>query len=408
MLRIFISFYLFIVLTLVGLSSLLDTLMLENINESKQIEALAESLQFVKSEVDIQQLQRSRHLSAKRLSAVSLALAPSQKVHFQKQGYIISYGEGDTPNIYTQLPNGDYLQVRFITNNRSTGIILWYRIAFFTLLALLVALWTWPLWRDIKKLENAARSVQADGSIEAVNLSASSNLNVISQALANLSQQVRNLLNNQRELTSAVAHEFRTPLARLKFSMASLPESALQTDMQEDLNELDRLTQEMLEFSQSEHHTPELSIAEIPIREMTQGLIEGLPKQYSEKFQIDNVCKDNTLIADGHFVERALLNLINNALKYAKHHIQVSSEVTQERLLLIVEDDGPGIPLDLRDKIFDAFYRPDQSRARDKGGAGLGLATVKKIQQWHAGEVWVEDSLLGGARFVLSYPHKIR
>lgn len=70
----------------------------------------------------------------------------------------------------------------------------------------------------------------------------------------------------------------------------------------------------------------------------------------------------------------------------------------------MVEDDGPGVPKDLREKIFDAFYRPDKSRTRDKGGAGLGLATVKKIQQWHNGQVWVEDSELGGARFVLSYP----
>ncbi|BDX08340.1 ATP-binding protein [Planctobacterium marinum] len=406
MLRIFISFYLFIVLALVGLTSLLDTLMLENTSENKQIESLAQSLRFVQQDTDIAELNDSAHLSAQKIPSSSLALAPSQEIQFQQQGYIISYETDDTPNIYTQLPDGHYLQVKMAENDRPIGVIFWYRIAFFTLLALLVALWTWPLWRDIKKLEKAARSVQTDGSIESVNLSPSSNLNVISQALDNLSQQVRNLLNNQRELTSAVAHEFRTPLARLKFSMATLPDSTLQTDMQEDLNELDRLTQEMLEFSQSEHHTPELSVAEIPVKEMTQALIAGLPKQHTEKISINNLCQEHTLIADGHFVERALLNLINNALKYAEQRIQVSSEVTQSGLLLVVEDDGPGIPQDLRSKIFDAFYRPDQSRTRDKGGAGLGLATVKKIQQWHGGVVWVGDSELGGARFVLSYPYQ--
>lgn len=403
MLRIFVSFYLFIVVALIGSSSVLEYLMFSDESDNRQLETFAHSLALVKTDADIAHLTSHNNLSVTKISPQQLSLGPEQKALFEQQGYILSYGSDDTPYIYAPLPDGQYLQVQLESNQRTT-LFVWYRIAFFTLLAFLVALWTWPLWRDIKKLERSARSVQPDGSINAIDVSPSSSMHVVAEALANLSQQVRRLLNNQRELTSAVAHEFRTPLARLKFSMASLPESSLAQDMQEDLNELDRLTQEMLEFSQSEHHTPELSVAEIPIKEMAQMLIDALPPHHKQKVTIENDCEETTLMADGHFVERALLNLLNNALKYAQHTVRVSSASQKQQLLLMVEDDGPGVPKDLREKIFDAFYRPDKSRTRDKGGAGLGLATVKKIQQWHNGQVWVEDSELGGARFVLSYP----
>lgn len=403
MLRIFVSFYLFIVVALIGSSSVLEYLMFSDESDNRQLETFAHSLALVKTDADIAHLASHSSLTVSKIAPQQLSLGAAQKDSFAQQGYILSYGTDDTPYIYTPLPDGHYLQVQMATNQRA-NLFVWYRIAFFTLLAFLVALWTWPLWRDIKKLERSARSVQPDGSINGIDLSPSSSMHVVAEALLNLSQQVRRLLNNQRELTSAVAHEFRTPLARLKFSMASLPESPLARDMQEDLNELDRLTQEMLEFSQFEHHTPELSVAEIPVKEMTQMLIDALPPHHKQKITIENACTDSTLIADGHFVERALLNLLNNALKYAQHSVRISSESQQQQLLLMVEDDGPGVPQDLREKIFDAFYRPDKSRTRDKGGAGLGLATVKKIQQWHNGQVWVEDSELGGARFVLSYP----
>lgn len=404
MLRIFVSFYLFIVIALVGLSSLLDNLIFRAEPESPYLESLAHAISFIDSEQALERLSKDPLFSGTKIQKQQLALDVEQQRRFQQQGYILSYGSNDTPYIYIELDEQHYLQVRVSPAERAPNQLLWYRIIFFTLLAMLVALWTWPIWRDIKKLEKAARSVKPDGSINASELSASSSLNVISDALASLSQQVRNLLNNQRELTSAVAHEFRTPLARLKFAMASQPDSPQKWAMEDDLNELNRLTQEMLEFSQSEHHTPELSIAEIPVQDMVQALLNALPPHHIEKLKIENQCQPLLLNADGHFVERAVLNLLNNAIKYARQDIQISASLHNMDIHITVEDDGPGIEADLRDKIFDAFYRPDKSRNRDKGGAGLGLATVKRIQQWHKGKVWVEDSKLGGAKFVLSYP----
>jgi two-component system OmpR family sensor kinase len=206
-------------------------------------------------------------------------------------------------------------------------------------------------------------------------------------------------------LTGAVAHEFRTPLARLKFALESLPQGSKKNSMSEDLAELDALIREMLEFSESVHHQPELSIAEIAVAELVAKLIDRLPSSLRQGIDIHNRCENVILQADGHFVERAVLNLITNSLKYAESKIDIRTVQQQGALLIVVEDDGSGVPESLRDKVFDPFYRPDKSRTRHQGGAGLGLATVKRIQQWHQGDCWVEKSTMGGAKFILSYPH---
>lgn len=404
MIRIFVSFYLFIVVALVSLSALLDNMIASQDNDTPHLEMLAHSIAIIRHQSQVDELSKHPALYVDVINSAEMSFSTSQSAMLQKQGFIITYNEHDQPFIYSQLNPHELLRVGVEQNLNPGEDVLWYRIAFFTALALLVALWSWPIWRDIKKLEKGARSVQPDGSIRPIQVGASSSLNVVATALQSLSQQVRDLLNNQRELTSAVAHEFRTPLARLKFALASLKDSEEKASMGEDVTELERLIQEMLEFSQSEHHEPELSFAEIPVRDMVSSLIDSLPKNKRADIHIDNHCGALLLHADGHFAERAVFNLINNALKYATSSITISTEKHPGKITIAVEDDGPGVPEDLRDKIFDAFYRPDKSRARHKGGAGLGLATVKKIQHWHQGDCWVEQSPSGGARFVLSYP----
>jgi two-component system OmpR family sensor kinase len=137
---------------------------------------------------------------------------------------------------------------------------------------------------------------------------------------------------------------------------------------------------------------------------MVEVMIASLPQSKIQNINIQNQCDNVILQADGHFAERAISNLISNALKYADSQIIISSEQTADEITISVEDDGPGVANEMREKIFDAFYRPDKSRARHQGGAGLGLAIVKRIQDWHHGHCEVESSKLGGAKFILSYP----
>ena len=98
---------------------------------------------------------------------------------------------------------------------------------------------------------------------------------------------------------------------------------------------------------------------------------------------------------------RAISNLLSNAIRHAEKEIHVTVKNHVNGFSIYVDDDGVGIPENKREILFDLFARGDQSRSRDAGGYGIGLAIVKQVVEWHQGQVYVQDSPLGGARFVV-------
>ena len=108
--------------------------------------------------------------------------------------------------------------------------------------------------------------------------------------------------------------------------------------------------------------------------------------------------------ADRRLFTRALDNLMRNAVKYGKRTVRLSCEVEPRVVRFIVDDDGPGVPITERARIFDALVRLDPARSRDTGGIGLGLSLARRIANAHGGRLTCTDSPLGGARFVLSIP----
>jgi two-component system OmpR family sensor kinase len=107
---------------------------------------------------------------------------------------------------------------------------------------------------------------------------------------------------------------------------------------------------------------------------------------------------------DRRLLARAVGNLLRNAQKYAGKHILLSAVRDARAVEITVDDDGPGIPEDEREKIFDPFYRLDRSRDRATGGFGLGLSIARKAVALHGGSLRAETSPLGGARFVITLP----
>jgi len=380
MTRLFLSLYLFIVVTLVVLSALLNHVFFDQDSArtdrsvSTQIITLAE---MAWTEEDLQSL---------------------------KNGETLSLYDPEMGNqMYKLINQNQLLEITVIEEPVNDNQYVLYSGIFFVVLGVFIALWTWPLWRDLQLLKQATKKIDSHGNIDDIAIENHSLVYPIALAMQDLGKRVKELLNTQRELTGAVAHEFRTPLARLKFALAAQPEnqSLHCQEMNEDVDELERLVQEMLSYTSIESQQPELNITEIPVHMLCEQRIKQLNVIHNDKLSVSVEGVQANVLADPHFAERALDNLLLNASRYAKEKIRVNISVNSELVFIDVEDDGPGIDPANYEKVFQPFFRPDPSRDRKHGGAGLGLAIVKRIMHWHGGSCTVGRSTLGGARFCL-------
>jgi two-component system sensor histidine kinase RstB len=280
--------------------------------------------------------------------------------------------------------------------------------------AVLVWLWIRPIWRDLESLRQTARAL-GEGRFEARAPAARSNLfSLLAETLNGMAERVQKLIAAQRELSSAISHELRTPIARLRFAL----EMAADTDdrsererhwktMEEDLEELDNLIDSSLTHARFERERPTLNLTPIALVPWLEEEVEDLRILAGPlTLEVDLAHLPPNLMArlDRKSMPYAVRNLLRNAFKYAKSRVRVTAEAKDDELLIHVEDDGIGVPEDERERIFDAFTRLDRSRDRTSGGYGLGLAIVRQVMEAHGGRAYADTSSIGGARFTLAWP----
>jgi len=406
--KLFISLYAFITLALIGLSAGLESLFLQNDNDS-QTTLVRQLLSSAKQQnTDIPGMLEKAHVPYRLLNLHDLAWPTSSLQQLRNGQALNLYDPKSGEQIYLLLDDERLLEISMSNEPLAQSYFILYRSAFFILLGMLIALWIWPLWRDLEALKKSVATVMPDGNISENHISKSSLVAPIAASLNNMRSQIANLIQSQRELSGAVAHEFRTPLARLKFAlgMQEHSHSELHKNMQQDVLELEKLVQEMLDFSAAEAQMPALHFSELPLSELCHGLNLKLKNSHLSRFDLAIQDSSTVLLGDGHLVERAIENLLLNASRYANSRIYIGIESYPDFIDISVDDDGPGVAAELRDKIFEPFFRPDEGRDRVQGGAGLGLAIVKRVMQWHQGQCWVTQGQWGGAKFILRFPHK--
>ncbi len=240
---------------------------------------------------------------------------------------------------------------------------------------------------------------------------------LLSQAMAQIKQQNDSRLLMQRDLLHGVAHEFRSPMARLQFALDMLQESPeqerpqLHQTMLKSLSDLDELVKELLYYArlediQSRYDFESLSILEL--ESICQLACEKVQEFYSEiRFSVNIHCTGSDsvqVLIERNLMLRLLNNLIRNAGRFAQQQCLIRLSLDEQCILLRVEDDGMGIPPGKTERIFEPFTRLDASRSRDSGGCGLGLAIVASIAKRHKGQISVGQSELGGAKFTLRLP----
>ncbi len=284
------------------------------------------------------------------------------------------------------------------------------------LLILPAAVWSFLMQRNLKKIEKTTdKFVAGDHSIR-LELPRVLPLKKIASAFNHMAQATQSLINSQKDLVNSVSHEIRTPLARIKFSLEMLQGSIKDDfgtkdyahEIKKDVEEINSLVDEMLTYARFEREREPLEV--LLKNEMVSWLKEIVRDEQEKsmdrtiKFKIQSQTDQCINRYEPVYLGRAVRNLIQNAVKYTTSKIDVTFESDKDFCCIHVDDDGYGIPLELREKIFEPFSRLDQSRQRKSGGYGLGLAIAKRITLWHKGEISIATSPLQGARFTICIP----
>ncbi|ABM00903.1 sensor histidine kinase KdpD [Shewanella amazonensis] len=317
-------------------------------------------------------------------------------------GEILALSMGEDEIYYRAMTKDMLLQFGPIPAKPHPG---WYVTAFYLLLATLILMGLYPLFRDMYRLREVSLRFSKNRQFESLQLPTSRYFQPVNDAIFWMVNKIARLLALQKELSHTLSHEMRTSLSRLNFTLAILDRDNLEEcrdTLQEDIDELNTLVKEYLDFSRLEHLTPKLDLGllnlTVPIRHYI-----GLLGQYSDKhIEFHELCT-TPIAADERLMARAIKNLIDNAIKYSASKVLIRCSSTEQGVCVLIEDDGEGLLTDKIDELFMPYVR--SGAGRNLPGYGLGLAITRKIVDWHGGtiEAGRSDSL-GGACFKLVLP----
>jgi two-component system, OmpR family, sensor kinase ParS len=281
---------------------------------------------------------------------------------------------------------------------------------FYLSILVVVGLWLRPLLRDINVISRGAQRFAADYREPLSTAARTTELTALAKNLDEMAARLSGVLRSQKELIAALSHEMRTPLARIRFALAVVgnrDDEVLQRKlaaMNDDVQEIDDLVASMLNYARLDHPDIDMHWQAVPV---TAWLEQMLNKARTEAIRITAVSADapDKVWMDPRLMDLALSNLLGNACQYADKEVRCTIAKDANGFVLTVEDDGKGIPEEARDKVFKAFTRIDDSRNRETGGYGLGLAIVARVAELHGGTAEVDESPgLGGARLSIRWP----
>ena len=255
------------------------------------------------------------------------------------------------------------------------------------------------LKNQTRPIVNLARAAEKFGKGEYVKEFKPSGASEIRQAAFEFDRMRKRImvhLNQRSEMLSGISHALRTPLTRLKLQLELLKQQDLAKKMSDDIEEMERMLNEYLEFSrhQKNEETESVNI---------NNLINDIIKKYDVD-QINIHIEENIKInIRANAIKRCLINLIDNGLSYGKK-VEIITKKLVNNLVIFIDDNGPGIPEKEYQNVMKPFYRIDKSRGLNKSGVGLGLSITNDIIRSHGGNIVLEKSPLGGLRVKISLP----
>ena len=264
--------------------------------------------------------------------------------------------------------------------------------------------------RPIRELSDKIEKVQAQNLADSrIEENQVKELNQLSVSYNRMLERLSDAFEIQRQFTANAAHELRTPLALMQVQLDlyhsnSHPDNDADTVQMikmvtEQNDRLNKMVKTLLDMSELQTVGRD---DEIILDALVDEVLEDLePLAEGKNIRLIGKCKDITMVGSDILIYRLVYNLVENAIKYnhSGGQVTVTADRKENHVYLSVEDTGAGIPEELKERVFEPFFRVDKSRSRELGGVGLGLALVREIVRVHDGSIVVKSNPSGGTIF---------
>ena len=259
--------------------------------------------------------------------------------------------------------------------------------------------------RSLRELSAAAEKFGRGQDAPNLKPTGSDEIRSLTISFIKMKERVMRQITQRTDMLSGVSHDLRTPLTRMKLQLEMMSQSQEIEDLKSDISDMEKLVEEYLDFARVDEKERNSSVKiKKFLQEKVVHYYSKMNRSIRDLIELDD---DLEISVKKLALKRALNNLIDNAFNYG-NQVNFAASLSDNNLMMTIDDNGPGIPASERNNVFKPFYRIDNSRNLDKktlsGGSGLGLAIAMDAVTSHGGRIKLSDSPLGGLRVTIFIP----
>ena len=368
----------------------------KNLNDSLEIDKLfKENLNFDVKYIELKKLPKKS--TERWFSPIDRTLRRELKSRFSNYWFdTTSYKDLiDIKIAYKKGYFQFYIPRERVTNSSARMFALWITLPAFLLITIAI-LFLKNQTRPIIKLAKASERFGKGEEIEEFVPSGALEIRQAGYEFEKMRKRILRHLNQRSEMLSGISHDLRTPLTRIKLQLTFIKDKEISKKLSEDVKEMEKMLDEYLQFARSQ-------FSEKTTKINLNKLIESVSSKY-ENSKIKLELSENVEINGRvNLLQRCLENLINNSIKYA-NNTYLKLNKSSNHSIVIVEDDGPGIPVNEYENVFKPFYKIDKSRGDSKSSVGLGLSIANDIIKSHGGNIKLDKSNFAGLQVKIFLP----
>lgn len=255
------------------------------------------------------------------------------------------------------------------------------------------------LTRPLEQLAEGARGLFLTSRNERLPETGTREIRTLAAAINELQQRIRRMVDDRTQMLAAISHDLRTPLTRLRLRVGRLADVDLRSSIEADLDEMEQMLDATLAFLRDDMRSEKIEMVDLAT------ILQTLADDATDAGHRISIAVPRQLVVPGRHLalKRALGNLVQNAVKYGGS-ADVSATNDGAAIRISVVDDGPGIPADRLEDVFEPFFRLDPSRGRATGGYGLGLTVARSIIRAHGGDLILANRMPRGLEARVSLP----